>query len=1203
MFWTVLSFELRDHLRRMSTYVFFVALFSLSLAGIASNAVAGAGRIFHNSPYSLAKQMVILAAIGQIVTAAIVGLDAVRDFRWRTDELLFTTPLTKAQYLGGRFAGVCLVMLALYCAIPLGLAASAFMPWMESTELLPFAAGSYINPFLVVVLPGVLATTALFFAVGLFTRSELTIYTQGLVLLAAHSVASALLASVDRGRLGAMIDPFSLETIDYLARYWTITEKNARLFDLSSTLLAHHLIWLTIGAIAIAIGWTRFRLQVRERAGGKSSRERRTQRAIAPPKSTSAWAAIAPHFDRGTLVRQLVGATWFSVERILRDKAFLAICAAGLLNALTNAWYAGLWYGAPIYPVTGELAHAIVVGSQFYFVVLAIMYAGELAWRERQLGASGVVDALPVPTAVTMAGKLLGLLAAEAGLSLVLLAGGVAVQALKGYFHFELLVYVRFLFGVQFLTLVAFTLLAFFVHSVLNNKYLGHFVLIVFYVLTQSLSTLGFDHQLWRFGTWPEFLYSEMNGFGRYAADIAWLSLVWIFVGLVLAVAAYLFWARGSDERWPIRLQRARARLGTSAAAFAALSAVAAITCAGVVIYNTNILNAYQSSADRKAAAAVYETTYSTYAATPQPWLTGVQVRADLFPERNSMALSGVQTYVNKEAKPLDTLLLSLDPTVHIEELQWSRPVSSVVTDPSRGVWVDRLDAPLAPGESIQLTYRVRYEPRGFVNADPNNAVVANGTYLNPDEFKFAPRLGYQPSEELDDPADRKRYDLPAKARMQRISDKAAQRYIVQNLAESWIDLDSVVSTTRGQIAIAPGQLVRQWTEDDRPVFHYHTYAPALPAVSFLSAAYVTKERTWRAPDGGLIPISIYFDPKHGANVDRILDAAQRSLAYCVANFGPYQFRQLRIAEVPSYTRSAASSGPGTIAFAEWPSFLMQVSDTPGSLDMPSWVTTHEVSHQWWSHQAIGADVQGRAMLTESLAEYTSLMVMEHTYGRASVHRFLRYELDRYLAGRSKEQLREMPLALVEDGQAYIHYNKGSLAFYALTDYLGEDNVNAVLRAYFARYRFTGPPFPTSQDLIADLRAATPANQQHVITDLFDTITLWNFRIEDATAKPRPDGRYDVQLQLAASKVRADPLGRETQIAIDDDVDVGVFGVASSSDQLDTPLVVQKVHLSQPITMVTLTVYREPVVAGIDPYNKLIDRAPDENVIPVTIVR
>ena len=62
------------------------------------------------------------------------------------------------------------------------------------------------------------------------------------------------------------------------------------------------------------------------------------------------------------------------------------------------------------------------------------------------------------------------------------------------------------------------------------------------------------------------------------------------------------------------------------------------------------------------------------------------------------------------------------------------------------------------------------------------------------------------------------------------------------------------------------------------------------------------------------------------------------------------------------------------------------------------------------------------------------------------MQRFMRYELDRYLLGRSTEQKKELPLARVEN-QDYIHYRKGSLVMYALADYIGEENLNRALRS------------------------------------------------------------------------------------------------------------------------------------------------------------
>src|SRR6476619_8517483 len=100
-------------------------------------------------------------------------------------------------------------------------------------------------------------------------------------------------------------------------------------------------------------------------------------------------------------------------------------------------------------------------------------------------------------------------------------------------------------------------------------------------------------------------------------------------------------------------------------------------------------------------------------------------------------------------------------------------------------------------------------------------------------------------------------------------------------------------------------------------------------------------------------------------------------------------------------------------------------------------------------------------------------MLMKQKYGAEKMQRFLRYELDRYLLGRSTEQKKELPLARVEN-QSYIHYRKGSLVMYALQDYLGEDTVNRAIRSFRDEWAFKGPPYPTTLDFLAKVRAVTP---------------------------------------------------------------------------------------------------------------------------------
>ena len=198
--------------------------------------------------------------------------------------------------------------------------------------------------------------------------------------------------------------------------------------------------------------------------------------------------------------------------------------------------------------------------------------------------------------------------------------------------------------------------------------------------------------------------------------------------------------------------------------------------------------------------------------------------------------------------------------------------------------------------------------------------------------------------------------------------------------------------------------------------------------------------------------------------------------------------------------------------------------DDPDDIDYPYYVTAHELAHQWWAHQVPGANVQGETMLVETLAQYSALMVMKKKYGEAKMQRFLRYELDRYLLGRGTEQKKELPLARVEN-QDYIHYRKGSLVMYALADYIGEENLNRAIRTYRDAWAFKGPPYSTTKDLLADIRAVTPAELQYVIDDFFDTITLYDNRALAASAKALPDGRYEVTIKV----LRAEAQGRRAR--------------------------------------------------------------------------
>ena len=288
-------------------------------------------------------------------------------------------------------------------------------------------------------------------------------------------------------------------------------------------------------------------------------------------------------------------------------------------------------------------------------------------------------------------------------------------------------------------------------------------------------------------------------------------------------------------------------------------------------------------------------------------------------------------------------------------------------------------------------------------------------------------------------------------------------------------------------------------------------------------------------------------------------------------------------------------SFPNTIPYSEAIGFIARVDvDDPKDIDYPYYVTAHEVAHQWWAHQVMSGDVQGGTMLVESLAQYSALMVMRQKVGALRMRKFLAYELDRYLIGRATEQKKELPLSRVEN-QGYVHYAKGSLVMYALADYLGEDRLNAAIRGFRDKHAFKGPPYPSTSELLADIRAVTPPEMQYVIDDLFERIVIYDNRATKATAKPLPGGRYEVSVTVVAKKRVADALGKETDAPLADLIDIGVV------DDKGEPIALERHRIGLEESSFKFTVDRKPAKAGIDPLNKLIDRRPGDNTMAVSI--
>ena len=1192
MFWTIYKFEVGYHLRRPTTYLFLFVFFLLPFMTTGSDVVTMTGanvQVKHNAPVVIAQLQLIMVLFAQTILTALVGTAALRDYQVGSHELLFTTPITRGAYLGGRFLGVLTVVILLQFAVPLGAFAGTMMPWVDQEKVLPFSASTYLQPMFALALPSILLTTAILFAVGSLSRNLFVIYTQGMAMLVLWNIANKFTDSLENRALATLLDPFAITATAELTRYWTVAEQNTRLIPVTGQLLANRVLWTVVALAFFVLTYAFFRF----RSEGPALVRRRRMQADTSDAVPVAVAApsVTRRFDAGAHWRMFLAQVRVTFAGVVRALPFIALVVVGLVNLVMISVTADQFYGQTVWPVTYTMVETVRNGFALFFFIIITIYSGEAVWQERQLKLDQVTDALPVPSGVTVLGKFTGLALVYVVLYLVLIAAGMITQTLKGYHHYEVGLYARYLFGTEFPMMLQLTALAFAIHTLVNQKFVGHVAMIGVFLLLLVRSNLGIEHQLFRYAESPAFKYSDMNGFGPYVPNLVYIMVYWTGVAALLGVASLALWVRGTPQRFKERLALARSGLRGLAGAVVLLGLLLTIGGGAAVLYNTHVLNPYVSTKALRKKQASYERDYRALRGMPRPRLVAAKVRADLEPERGAFTASGTFTFVNKTATAIDSVILSTEhPELRIDTLSWDRATTLVHSDSARGFRILRFQPSLVPGDTARLRYRARWEQRGFRNNGPETAVAENGTFVN---ATYYPMLGYQDDAEITDEGDRKEEKLPPRDRMHSIDDEAARANTYLNTGADWIDFEAVVSTSPNQIAIAPGYLQREYEENGRRVFEYKMDRPIHNFYSFLSARYTVKRDTFQG-----INLEIYYQKGHEYNLDRMMESMKASLAYNGAHFSPYQYRQVRILEFPRYS-TFAQAFPNTVPYSESIGFIMRSSDSDDDLDMPFFVTAHEVAHQWWGHQVVGANVQGSTLFSEGMAEYSALTAMEKRYGQANAQKFLAYELDRYLTGRTNETKREMPLMLAEN-QPYIHYNKGSLALYALRDYIGEDSMNAAISRFVKDKANQMPPYTTSREFVGYLKAVTADSLQPVITDLFETITLWDFKTEEATATRRSDGAWTVTLKVTATKFRADSLGDQSEIPINDLVDIGVFGDRQPGNTLGKPLLVEKRRITAKETTIELVVPEEPKKAGIDPYNKLIDRAPKDNTKSVS---
>ncbi|MFN3944763.1 MAG: ABC transporter permease/M1 family aminopeptidase [Allosphingosinicella sp.] len=1189
----IAAFEFRYQLKNPVFWVTAAIFFLLTFGAMTVDQIqmGGGGNVLDNSPYATAEKHLILSLFFMFVTTAFVANVIVRDDETGFGPIVRSTRITKADYLFGRFAGAIGVALLAFLAVPLAIWLGSLMPWLDPETLGPNRLRDYAFAYFALALPNIIVTGAIFFALATATRSMMGTYLAVIGFIVVYTAVNVSLADQPQlEQTRALVDPFGIAAWELETRYWTAAERNQDVPSFAGLLLWNRLIWGAVAAAFLGLAFFLYRFADRGLSRGKRRRQKLLDAAASQATPVTAGPLPSPRFGRAAARAQLAARTRLEMGQVFRSPAFLVLIVLGLLNAGTALWTGGDLYGMPTYPVTRALIPLLAGSFIIIPLIIAIYYAGELVWRERDRKMHEIVDATPLPNWAYVVPKTIAVSLVLLTTVMISVVAAILVQLLKGHSELELGKYFLWYILPFTFDMVLFAVLAVFVQALSPNKYIGWGVMVLYLIARMVLGTIGFQHNLYLYAGVPAVPLSDMNGAGIYWEAAWWFRLYWGAFALLLLVAAHLLWRRGTETRLKPRLARAPARLKGQPGLIAGAAALVFAASGGWIFYNTNILNDYCTTGDNERFQAEYEKRYLPFENLPQPTISHVEMNVALYPSDIRAETRGRLRLVNLNPVPVEEVHVRAgDRAMELTALDF--PGARLTRhDEEYGYRIYRLDAPMRPGETRELRFATLREQRGFRNSGADTRLVPNGTFLN--NFELAPQIGMNRFQLLQERSTRRKYGLPPELRPAKLEDMSATAR--SYFGGGWSTADITVSTEADQVPIAPGRKVVERVDGGRRTARFVSDAPILTFFSIQSARYAVERRRH---DG--IDLAVYYHPTHHWNVGRMLDAMQASFDYFQPAFGPYQFEQARIIEFPAYA-TFAQAFANTMPYSEAIGFVADARDTD-EIDYVTYVTAHEVAHQWWAHQVIGADMQGASMLSETLAQYSALMVMKRLYGEDKIRRFLRYELDKYLRSRGTEAIEELPLARVEN-QGYIHYQKGTLVMYLLQERLGEEAVNRVLSRLIARYRFSGAPYPRSLDLIALLReeARTP-EQQALITDLFERITIYDLKVEAPTAVQRPDGRWDVSVPVVAAKYYADGRGRETEANFAEAIEIGLFTAEPGRGAFDRSNVValERRPLRPGRQVVRFVADRRPSHAGVDPYNYYIDRNSGDNVAPV----
>ncbi len=1156
---SIYLYEVSYWLRKPVTYIYFVAFFCFSFVSFIGSGgffdppvkATGAVRLL-NSPHELNYLFQYLGKVLLFLVPAIVGTSIFKDFKHKVYPILYSFPINKRVYLTGKFLGAFTIVLCIALAC-----ASAFLvgEWLlgySNPKIGALNYLGYLQAYLVFLIPNLFVIGIFVFAIVTISRNIYAGFLLVIFVFLFQLITENGFAGNDL--LIAITDPFGQNAVGYETQFWTLAEQNTKIIPISAAVVYNRILWLALAMIVVIILFNVFTFSY---GGFQLFRRNRTpDKSVTPASSTIQNIKSADvAFDFSTIQR--VKLIWklskLDFMYLIANPMFYVFGILGVLSIVFMVLKVTNTGEMVMLPLT----RIMLAIPSFFFVTITILltfiYSGMLVHRSSLSDMKALIDATPVSNGVLLFSKIIAIVKVQYLLLWLLMITGITIQLSNGFFTLEIDQYLFHLLVIFGISLIAWAFASVFVHTLVPNVYLGIFMLLLLWLAKGSMSEIGITTYLLQFNTPPPLVYSDLNGYGNLFSGYFLVQVYWVVVSLFLILLSYLLWRRENFFSFKESLKIANFRLSGSLRIIGS-TLFLCLMILGVSIYNAE--NSKDVLTITPGSLQNFESNFSQYKNLLQPRIKSIKMTMDMYPEKKSFTASGYYMLVNQTSAPMDTLLIK---TGFDEHTSYAIPRANTLisSDKLMKFFVHKLKTPLQPGDTLSLSFKIENQSNTLFQR--NSGVLENGTFLKHD---ILPRLGYFIGDEKKEP-----------------HDPTALNNHYQAIDSDLINFEAIISTTKSQTAIASGNLVNQWRKDNRNYAYFKTDKPVKMGMTFNSGKFEIQKDYWSG-----IPIEVYHHNTHTRNIARMIAGIKAALSYNSIHYTPYQHTAIKIIEFPLSEGSFATALGNAILTSEVRFGINAESEA--KIDLPFYVSAHEMTHQWFGNQLLPKDVLGAPMLAESITEYISLKIYKQHFGKERALQFLKAQRLRYLKGRANETEKESPLYLVKAEQEYVSYGKGALAFNTIAHYLGENKMNSILKSFLSEYSSADKNYPTTIDFINELEQAVPEDLHYLISDFFKNIVFYDSRMGSASIQESDEG-YNISLDFTVDKYN--DMEPEKSLPLNDLIEIGFY---NSNDSL---FEVKQVHIQQVKNNITFHLNERPTKVVIDPNLLTIEKELENN--------